>query len=280
MSLIHLLKQAGLRPKKGMGQNFLINEEIINWIVTAVLGHCPERLLEIGPGVGSLTVPLLRQSKRKRLCVVEQDASLIPLLRKRVEGLGNLEVIQGDALKVDFRQLAQRFGGPLFIVANLPYHISTPLLFHLLQQSDAIDMMVLMFQKEVAERISASPNCKAYGTLSVHSQLKMVIEPLFLVPASAFYPIPKVESSVIRLQRRPQPLAKVEDFSRFHKVVKAAFGQRRKTLRNALKTFSPNPSEWLIQAGIDPRRRGETLSVVEFVRLANGLLTMGNLVDV
>ena len=270
MSLIALLKRAGLRPKKGLGQNFLVDEMLAAHIADAALAPTsdrrgPMRLVEIGPGAGSLTLPLLKQAKR--LWVIEQDTRLIPFLKKRVQGLGRLEVQQGDALTVDFRQLAQRLGGPLTVVANLPYHISTPLLFHLLAQGDAVETMVLMFQKEVAERIASPPNHKAYGTLSVHTQLWMTVEPLLSAPPTAFYPVPKVDSRVIRLVRRAHPLAPVGDVILFRKVVKAAFGQRRKTLRNALKTLAQQPDTWLLCADIDPGRRGESLSVVEFARL-------------
>lgn len=267
MSLIRQIKLAGLHPKKGLGQNFLVDEAIAARIVRAALSHSKDYLVEIGPGAGSLTTLLLQQAQR--LWVVEQDAGIIPLLRQRTEGLGQLELEQGDALQVDFRQLAQRLGGPLTIVANLPYHISTPLLFHLLEQGESIAAMILMFQKEVAERIFAPANCKAYGTLSVHSQLWMNIEPLLAVPPTAFYPIPKVDSMVIQLVRRSVPLATVNDPLFFRQVVRAAFGQRRKTLHNALKTVDPQPGSWLSRAMIDPNRRGESLSVIEFVELAN-----------
>lgn len=266
MSLIHLLRGVGLRPKKGLGQNFLVDDAIASRIVAAVLSHSRDRLVEIGPGVGSLTCPLLQEVQQ--LWAVEQDADLVPLLQHRTKGLGQLEIEQNDALLVDFRQLARRLGGPLTIVSNLPYSVSVPLLFHLLDQGDAVGVMVLMFQKEVAERIAAPPNCKAYGALSIHSQLWMAVEPLFFVPPTAFYPVPKVDSRVMRLVRRPAPLVQVEDPIFFQKVVKAAFGQRRKTLNNALKTIHVQPRAWLSRAGIDPVRRGESLTVVEFVRLA------------
>lgn len=269
MSLVHVLKKAGLRPKKGLGQNFLVDEAMAAQIVAVTLSLARARLVEIGPGIGSLTCPLLQETKR--LWVVEQDATLIPLLRQRTQGLGTLDIAQQDALLVDFRQLAHRLGGPLTLVANLPYHISTPLLFHLLEQGDAMAAMVLMFQKEVAERIAAPPNCKAYGTLSVHTQLWMTVEPVLFVPPTAFYPVPRVDSCVVRLVRRTVPLAQVKDPLFFRKVVRAAFGQRRKTLNNALKMIEPHPGPWLSRADIDPVRRGETLTVVEFVRLANAI---------
>ncbi|MBF0459862.1 MAG: 16S rRNA (adenine(1518)-N(6)/adenine(1519)-N(6))-dimethyltransferase RsmA [Magnetococcales bacterium] len=258
---------SGLRPKKGLGQNFLVDDGIAEQIAEAAWAQAQGPLVEIGPGIGSLTLPLLRRAQQ--VWAVEQDAALLPLLRTRTEGLGQLVVEQGDALLVDFRQWAERLGRPLTIVANLPYHVSTPILFHLLAQGAAVGAMILMFQKEVAERIAAPPGGKTYGILSVHSQLWMAVEPLFAVPPKAFYPSPKVDSSVIRLVRRAAPLAQVDDPDFFRLVVRAAFGQRRKTLLNALKVIDPSPEAWLSRADIDPQRRGETLAVVEFVRLAN-----------
>ncbi|MEO5340386.1 MAG: 16S rRNA (adenine(1518)-N(6)/adenine(1519)-N(6))-dimethyltransferase RsmA [Magnetococcus sp. MYC-9] len=266
MSLLHLLKMNGLRPKKGLGQNFLVDGGVADRIAEAAVRHAQGPWVEIGPGMGSLTCPLL--SRTGALRVVEQDASLIPLLIGQTTGLGKLEVVQGDALEVDFRQWAEELGGSLTIVANLPYQISTPLLFHLLRQGDAVAAMILMFQKEVAERITAQPGSKSYGILSVHSQLWLKVERLFDVLPHAFYPVPKVDSSVVRLLRRSMPLAHIEDTEFFRQVVQAAFGQRRKTLMNALKTVEPHPAAWLKRAEIDPIRRGETLSVVEFACLA------------
>ncbi|MEO5353951.1 MAG: 16S rRNA (adenine(1518)-N(6)/adenine(1519)-N(6))-dimethyltransferase RsmA [Magnetococcus sp. XQGC-1] len=267
MSLIHDLKMHGLRPKRGLGQNFLLDEGIAEQIAVSASLRARGAIVEIGPGAGSLTCPLLRRAGQ--VWAVEQDAALLPLLRSRTTGLGQLEVELGDALTIDFRQWAVRLGGPLTIVANLPYYISTPLLFHLLAAGEAIGAMVLMFQKEVADRIAAPPDNKSYGILSVHSQLWMEVEPLLAVPPRAFYPPPKVDSAVISLVRRSEPLARVDDPNRFREVVKAAFGQRRKTLLNALKRVDPNSEAWLVRSNIDPTRRGETLSVAEFAHLSN-----------
>ncbi|MBF0184892.1 MAG: 16S rRNA (adenine(1518)-N(6)/adenine(1519)-N(6))-dimethyltransferase RsmA [Magnetococcales bacterium] len=267
MSLLHLLKRHGLHPKKGLGQNFLHDEQIARQIVAAAIPFAPARFVEIGPGVGSLTLPLLEAVQQ--LTVIEQDATLLPLLRQRCAGVGSLQIEHADALTFPFRQWAAEQGGPLVIVANLPYNISSPLLFHLLQQGDAIRAMILMFQKEVAERIAAAPASKAYGTLSVHCQLWMAVSPLLAVPPTAFYPVPKVDSAVICLQRRAAPLAMVKQPYHFQQTVKAAFGQRRKTLHNALKVITEQSLAWLQAAGIDPQRRGETLSVAELAHLAN-----------
>lgn len=269
MSLSQLIKTLGLRPKKGLGQNFLVDETIAPRIVREAGIQPGDRVVEIGPGLGSLTAPLLRQAQR--VWAIEQDASLLPLLRQRTDGLGALHVETGDALIWDYRTTAAQLGGPLRIVANLPYHISSPLLIHLLDQGEAVSDMTLMFQKEVAERIVAEPGGKSYGTLSVQCQLWMETYIAFDVPPQAFHPVPKVDSAVVRMVRREVPLAAVTDPADFRQTVRAAFGQRRKTLGNALKTIHPDPAAWLRQVEIDPKRRGETLSVREFVRLANAL---------
>lgn len=257
----------GLRPKRGLGQNFLVDETIAYRIAEVAAVSCGDRLVEIGPGPGSLTRPLL--DRVGTLWAIERDDRLLPLLRSRTAGKGTLHLISGDALTVDYRALAERCGGPLRIVSNLPYHISSPLLFHLLDQGDAIADMTLMFQREVADRILAPPKRKTYGTLSVHCQLWFSVWQAFQVFPEAFFPRPKVVSTVLRLDRRDQPLAEVDDAEFFRKLVRAAFGQRRKVLNNALKVLVSNPDPWLTRAGIDPNRRGETLTVVEFVRLAN-----------
>ncbi len=267
MSLPQLIKTLGLRPRKGLGQNFLIDERVAPRIVTEADIQPGDRVVEIGPGLGSLTWPLLQRARK--VWAIEQDSGLLSLLKQRTAGLGELQLQFGDALAWDYRQTARELGGPLRIVANLPYHISSPLLLHLLDQGDAIADMTLMFQKEVAERIAAPPGGRVYGTLSVQCRLWMDIQPLFDVPPRAFHPVPKVDSTVIRLIRRDRPLAAVADMALFRKIIRAAFGQRRKTLGNALKTVHPDPKAWLQRAGIDPRRRGETLSVVEFARLVD-----------
>lgn len=251
------------RPRKRFGQNFLHDQGIIRRILTAIGPQPGDHLVEIGPGQGALTLPLLQAAGT--LEAVEMDRDLIPRLRARCADVGQLRLHQGDALRVDFRQCHDG-AGALRIVGNLPYNISTPLLFHLLSQSDCIRDMHFMLQREVVDRIAAGPGNRTYGRLSVMIQYQCLVEPLFRVPAGAFTPAPKVESAVIRLTPRP-PTEQVRDRARLETLVTAAFGQRRKTLRRSL---APHLCKASIEAaGIEPGARAEQLSVADFVRLAN-----------
>lgn len=254
-------------PKKRMGQHFLSDPRIALAIVTASGVQPGDRVVEIGPGLGALSVPLLAQVKK--LWAIELDDQLLPELMQRTAGLGEFHVEMGDALQLDYQALARRMGGELQIVSNLPYNLSSPLLLRFLEYRESIAQMTLMFQTEVAQRIAAIPGTKAYGTLSVLCGMWMQAEIVLSVPPSAFHPPPKVNSSVLRLVRRPSPLATLNNPATFSSVVRAAFGQRRKILSNALKVLHPAPQEWLQQANIDPERRGETLSIAEFAHLAN-----------
>ncbi len=252
------------RAKKALGQHFLHEVAYIERIVDAVDPRPGDRLVEIGPGQGALTLPLLR--RHGALTVVEFDRDLIAPLTRAAEGAGALEVIHRDVLEVDFTALAGD-GPPLRVVGNLPYNISSPILFHMLEHSTAVADMHFMLQKEVVERMAAEPGSKAYGRLSVMLQAGCVVVPLFEVPPEAFRPPPKVDSAVVRLAPRPPGEAGINDPARFAAVVRAAFGQRRKTLRNSLSGLcAPEAFE---AAGIDPGTRAERLSVAEFVRLAN-----------
>ena len=252
------------RAKKALGQHFLHEPAYIERIVDAVDPRAGDRVVEIGPGQGALTLPLLR--RHGALTVVEFDRDLIAPLTRAAEGAGKLEVIHRDVLEVDFTALAGD-GPPLRVVGNLPYNISSPILFHMLDHSPAIADMHFMLQKEVVDRMAAEPGSKAYGRLSVMLQAGCVVVPLFEVPPSAFRPPPKVDSAVVRLAPRPPGEAGIGDQARFAAVVRAAFGQRRKTLRNSLSGLC-GPAEFEA-AGIDPGTRAERLSVAEFVRLAN-----------
>ncbi|MBF0613888.1 MAG: ribosomal RNA small subunit methyltransferase A [Magnetococcales bacterium] len=257
--------------KKKWGQHFLIDDTIARTIVTASGVKPGDRVVEIGPGPGALTTWLLRTTGE--VWAVELDGDLLPHLQQRTAGLGTLHIQQRDILQVDFHQLAQQLGGELCIVANLPYNISTPLLMHCIEQRSAISRMTVMVQTEVAERLAATPGTKAYGALTIPCQLWMSVETLLHVPPTAFHPPPKVQSTVIQLVRRTTPLATPHDPALFMQVVRAAFGQRRKILANALGTLHHAPRSWLTQAHIDPQRRGETLSVAEFANLTNLLAT-------
>ena len=253
------------RPKKSFGQHFLHERRYIERIVSAIAPRADDRVVEIGPGEGALTLPLLAAAGR--LTAIELDTDLIPGLQARASAVGTLEIVHADVLKVDFTALAQRLGVPrVRLAGNLPYYISSPILFHCVDHADAIEDMYFMLQKEVVDRMAAEPGSKVYGRLSVMLQLACRVEPLFTVPPGAFRPPPKVDSAVVRLV----PLAEHErhdaDPQRVHAIVKAAFAQRRKTLANGLKTLLG--SDAIAGAGIDPKARAETLAPDDFVRLA------------
>ena len=249
--------------KKRFGQHFLHDANILRRIVQAIAPQPGEHVVEIGPGEGALTLPLLRLLKR--MTVIELDRDLIPRLRAASDGIGELDIINADVLNVDLRALAN--GTLLRVVGNLPYNISSPILFHCIDHLDAISDMHFMLQKEVVERMAAAPGSKVYGRLSVMLQLACRVEPLVDVPPSAFKPPPKVDSAVVRLIPRAATERPAGDAAAtIARVVKAAFGQRRKTLSNALADVAS--VEQIAAAGIDPRARAEQLSPAEFVALA------------
>ncbi len=251
------------RARKRFGQNFLHDRGIIDRIVRAIGPKPGDRLVEIGPGLGALTLPLLQGAGR--LEVVELDRDLIPKLHETAAGHGELTVHSADALKFDFCALAG--DGKLRVAGNLPYNISTPLIFHLLDQARCIRDMHFMLQKEVVDRLAAPPDCKDYGRLSVMVQYRCKVERLFTVPPGAFTPAPKVDSAIVRLLPYDTPPVAVRDVALLEKVVAQAFGQRRKTLRNTLKGLvDPAAME---ACGIDPSRRAETLTLAEFAALAD-----------
>ncbi|MCL5669077.1 MAG: 16S rRNA (adenine(1518)-N(6)/adenine(1519)-N(6))-dimethyltransferase RsmA [Gammaproteobacteria bacterium] len=259
-------KRLGHTPRKRFGQHFLHDQTVIQRIIAALHPQTGDHMVEIGPGHGALTRPLL--AAVGALDVIELDRDLIPLLQAECAGMGELRIHQADALKFDFTTLAKS-GERLRIVGNLPYNISTPLLFHLLDQTRAIQDMHFMLQKEVVQRMVAAPGGKDYGRLSVMLQYRCEMEKLFAVGAGAFSPPPKVESAVVRMTPRTQPAVHIQDESLFARVVSAAFAQRRKTLRNSLKTLL---TEQQIRAlGIAPDARAEQLSLEQFALLSNAL---------
>ncbi len=255
-----------MRAKKRFGQHFLHDGQIIQQIAQALSVSAEETLLEIGPGRGALTQVLCQM--RPKLDVVELDRDLIALLKTRPYAK-QLQIHEGDVLKFDFAQLnPDNKAYALHIIGNLPYNISTPLLFHLSDYAEQIAQMVFMLQKEVVERITAEPNSKHYGRLSVLSQYHYQTEYLFDVPPEAFKPPPKVDSAVLRLQPHAQPPVDIA-FAPLKKLVDLAFAQRRKTLHNNLKKHLP--AEAFNQTGIDPKARAETLNLAEFAALAQHL---------
>ena len=252
------------RARKRFGQNFLHDRQVIERIHGAIAATPGERVVEIGPGQGAMTQGLL--TAVGSLDVVELDRDLVGPLRDRLGPLGDLRIHQADALNFDLCSLVQA-GERLRLVGNLPYNISTPLLFRFLEQTDCIQDMHLMLQKEVVERIVADPGDKTYGRLSVMIQTLCSADCLFRIGAGAFTPAPKVESAFLRL-RPHRPLPYPVDAPTLHaRIVAAAFGQRRKTLRNSLSKLVD--AQLLIAAGIDPTLRAENLDVASYARLAN-----------
>jgi len=255
-------------PKKSLGQHFLHDRGIIEQIVHAVHPQPGDRLIEIGPGQGAITFPLLR--RHGALTVIEFDRDLITPLMESAEGVGELTVIHKDVLKVDFGKLAAD-GPPIRLVGNLPYNISTPILFHVLEHAAVVRDMHFMLQKEVVERMACQPGSKVYGRLSVMLQAICTVTPLFDVPPGAFRPPPKVDSAVVRLVPKPAEHIGIVDPGVFELLVRNAFGQRRKTLRNAVQSQCSTAD--IEAAGLRPDARAEQLAVADFVRLANHLAT-------
>jgi 16S rRNA (adenine1518-N6/adenine1519-N6)-dimethyltransferase len=251
------------RPRRRYSQNFLRDAAAIGRIVDAIAPQPDDELVEIGPGAGALTGPLLACCKH--LTAVEIDRDLAQQLERRF-GPERLTLIRADALRIDWEALARQAQGRLRIVGNLPYHISTPLLFAWLPIAEAVLDEHLMLQKEVVDRIVAPPGGRDYGRLSVMLQFRYRVERLFNVAPGAFVPAPKVQSSVIRLVPRARDELALADVGAFSRVVTAAFGQRRKTLRNALASLLDEAA--IRAAGIDPGARAETLDVAAFARLA------------
>lgn len=271
-----LLRRYGIRPRKRWGQNFLINPGILEKIVAAAEISPADTVVEIGPGIGALTARLTALAGR--VVAVEIDRSLVALLKERFSACPNLFLVEGDALKADFDALVRAAGGtlPYKVVANLPYYVTTPLLTRLLNTNFTVRLLVVMVQKEVALRLVARPGTKEYGSLSVLAQYRSEAELVAVVSRGSFFPAPAVDSAVVKLRLRSAPPVAVPDEGLFFRVVRAAFGQRRKTLLNALAGagLGRGRQEWeavLKQAGIDPQRRGETLDLAAFAAIARVL---------
>lgn len=263
----------GLFPRKGLGQHFLVDRNIMLKVVdVAGLGH-DDAVLEVGSGLGEMTAILASQAKK--VIAVEIDPKLAEILKKKMDLLPNVEVVEEDVLKVDFRKLREGEDRRMKVVANLPYQISTPLLFRFIEAREVFSSLTLMLQREVAVRLVASPGGKEYGPLSIFVQMFSDVSICFHVKPSAFFPPPKVESAVIQMSWKDRPTVKTEDEEWFKRVVKGSMGYRRKTLINALKYSRlalPGDSEARLEgAGIDPQRRPGTLTIQEFVRLAEVL---------
>lgn len=250
--------------RKRFGQNFLHDYGIIHTIIASLSAKPGQHWVEIGPGQGALTAPLLKQVGE--LDVVELDRDLVGLLKAKFAGQANLRIHSADALRFDFASLAPTHE-KIRIVGNLPYNISTPLMFHLLDSTNCIEDMHFMLQKEVVDRICAEPGSKKYGRLSVMMQYYCTAEWLFDVPPESFDPEPQVMSAIIRLKPHLAPPVAVQDVAVLGKVVTQAFSQRRKTLRNSLKKMLPEAE--IAALGIDGNLRAEEISLAEFAKLSN-----------
>jgi 16S rRNA (adenine1518-N6/adenine1519-N6)-dimethyltransferase len=267
-----ILKRHGLRPKKSWGQNFLGDDRHLEAIAAAARLGPDDVVVEFGAGLGHLTRHLAKTGAK--VIAVERDRDLLPVLREEMKGL-DVEVREENAATFDLRAVAAEVGRRVVVVGNLPYQLSSELLFHVEEQRDAAVRAVFLLQREVTERVAADPGGKVYGVISVLLQLHADIDVPHHVPASAFTPPPEVESAVVRLQFRDAPRADPGDERLFRRVVKAAFSQRRKTLANSLKGARvAGPDEMaaaFASAGIDPQRRAETLSVEEFAALTRAI---------
>jgi 16S rRNA (adenine1518-N6/adenine1519-N6)-dimethyltransferase len=269
-----VLRRFGIRPRKRFGQHFLISQRALDRILEAADLSPGDSVLEIGAGLGTLTTSLAQRAGS--VIAVEVDEGLIPALRMAVSHYPNVQIVHADILelmeegrgKKEEDRLPSSFDK---VVANLPYNVASVLIVKLVETPLGLSRMVLTVQREVAARLAASPGTKAYGALSVAVQFRATVQVVDRVPATAFYPPPDVESAIVRIDVRARPAVNVTDERRFFAVVRAAFGQRRKTLRNALTGLGIRPAavaEACLAAGIDPQRRGETLSLQEFAALS------------
>ena len=266
-----LLKKNGLKAKKNLGQNFLINEDIIHEIVKKAQISKEDTVIEIGPGLGSLTAMLLE--KAGKVIAIELDSDMAKFLRKRFALYQNFELIEEDVLKVNLEKITNEYSS-VKVVANLPYYITTPIIMKLLEEKLNLKSITVMVQKEVGERFCAKPNHKNYGAITVSIQYytnpRMMIE----VPKENFNPVPEVDSCVIQLEIRKEPPVELKDEKQFFRLIKAGFSQRRKTITNSLSSMGINKEEIikvLNQLQINEKLRAENLSIEDFANIANNL---------
>lgn len=274
------LGKHGFSFKKGLGQNFLIDGRILTEIVDACEITKEDGVLEIGPGAGVVTQ--LLADRAKVVVAVEKDRSLEPVLAESLEGLSNVEIVFADVLQVDLSKLWEKFKTckRVSVVANLPYYVTTPILFHVLDADVPVHNIIVMVQREVADRLNAKAGTKDYGALTVTVQYRAEVTTVVQVGRGAFMPAPAVDSTVVQMRCRTTPAVPVKDEEMFFRVVRAAFGMRRKTLLNALSAQlsmgKDEVTECLQTAHIDSMRRGETLSIEEFGRLADEVVRRKN----
>ena len=274
-----ILMKHGFTMKKSLGQNFLTDPNILRKIVTTAQIDKQTNVIEVGPGIGALTQHLAE--KANQVLAFEIDNRLIPILADTLEDYPNVQIQNQDILTADLVQVtSEKFEEklPIKVVANLPYYITTPIMMYFLESNLEIAEMVVMMQREVADRISAKPGTKAYGSLSIAVQYYMEATVAFIVPKTVFVPQPNVDSAILKLTRRKQPAVEVTNETEFFQLIKAAFELRRKTLwNNLLHHYGKNETnkKWLQEslqsATIDPSRRGETLSLEEFASLSNAM---------
>lgn len=271
-----ILAQYGFSFKKSLGQNFLIDPNILAKIVRTANVTKDSGVIEIGPGIGALTEQSAKMAER--VLAFEIDRRLIPILKDTMSPYPHVKVIHEDILKADVEKEMKEFfkeGQDIAVVANLPYYVTTPILMKLLEAKIPVRVMVVMLQKEVAERIAAGPGSKAYGSLSIAAQYYAEAETVFTVPKTVFVPQPNVDSAILRLTTRREPPVQVKDEAFFFKVVQASFVQRRKTLLNNLSKFleeykdKSEVAAMLMEMAIDPKRRAESLSMEEFAQISN-----------
>lgn len=265
------------RPIKRLGQHFLRSREILERLMVVAEISQKDSVLEVGAGLGDMTAFLALRAKE--VLALELDKRLLEILVSRFREMPNVKVVHGDALRLPIERVLMDLQRPRKVVANLPYNVGTKILLRLAEFPGEIDRMVLMFQKEVAERITAIPGSRSYGSLTVLLALHWKAQLAFVVPPWAFSPRPKVDSAVVVLEPLNEPRAPVGDELLFRKLVKAAFGHRRKTLLNSLKSMPCASTEWveelLLRVGVDKNSRAETLSVEQFAALSNQALELG-----
>jgi 16S rRNA (adenine1518-N6/adenine1519-N6)-dimethyltransferase len=277
-----ILKKYGFSFKKSLGQNFLVDSNILRKITDLAEITKETGVIEIGPGIGALTEHLARASKK--VVAFEIDQRLLPILEDTLSPYDNVQIIHQDILKADVQHVIEtefKEVNDIMVVANLPYYVTTPILLKLLTEQLPLKGIVVMLQKEVADRISARPGTKEYGSLSIAIQYYTQAETVMIVPKTVFTPQPNVDSAVIRLLKREKPVVEVKNEDFFFRVTRASFAQRRKTIINNLTSQLPDGKEnkqdiitALEKVNIDPSRRGETLSIQEFALLSNELLTI------
>lgn len=270
-----IVKYFEFKFNKNLGQNFLIDENILKKIIDAAELDENSTVIEIGPGIGTLTQEMAKRCKK--VVAIEIDKNLIPILEETLGNFDNIKIIHADALKVDFNKIIKEENlENVKVVANLPYYVTTPIIAKLLNERVKISSMIIMIQKEVADRILAKPNTDEYGTLSLLCQYHCDIKKICKVSPNCFVPPPRVESMVIRLDIRDQKRVDILDEDLFFNIIKSAFNMRRKTLSNSLKSIANEDIllKALEESNIDPKRRGETLSIEEFANLSNILFRL------